>query len=488
MRIVRRHPRDPGPAPHSIGLLLALTATAINAGALTAQDVPERQSTAADRESVSLTVYNQNFGLVREIRDVELGSGVLGLEFADVASLIQPETVHIRSLDGGGLSVLEQNYRYDLLNPQKLLEKYVGRTVNVHVPTPDRENEEVLEAEVLAVNGGPILRIGDRITYNVPGRLSFPEVPDDLIASPALVWLLQSDARRQRVEASYLTGGLNWKADYVMVLDEDDRRAGITGWVTLTNQSGATYENAALKLVAGDVQRVSGRRPNAMELRETALALDELVVTGEQPFFEYHMYTLGRPTTLRQNEQKQVRLLESPDFGVQKRLIFHGTPGYYRGSHGPVSSNQKVGVYLDIENAEENGLGMPLPAGIVRVYKRDDAGGQQFVGEDWIDHSPRDETLRIKVGEAFDVIGDRRQMDYTVVSSCVSESSWEIDVRNHKDEATAVELVEPAGGDWTILSSSHEAVRVDAHTFRFVLRVAARGEETVTYRVRVRWC
>ena len=488
MSPIRRHGTGPRPTPHALWLLLALTSTGLAPRSLVAQDVPAQQSTAADRESVSLTVYNQNFGLVREIRGVEFAGGVLGLEFADVASSIQPETVHIRGLGGGELSVLEQNYRYDLLNPQKLLEKYVGRTVNVHVWNQEEESEEVLEAEVLAVNGGPILRIGDRITYNVPGRLSFPEVPDDLIASPSLVWLLQSRAGRQRVEASYLTGGLNWKADYVMVLDQDDQRAGITGWVTLTNQSGATYENATLKLVAGDVQRVSGRRPNAMELRETAIALDELVVTGQQPFFEYHLYTLGRPTTLRQNEQKQVRLLESPEFGVQKRLIFHGTPGYYRGRHGPVASNQKVGVYLDFENAEENGLGMPLPAGIVRVYKRDDAGAQQFVGEDWIDHSPRDETVGIKVGEAFDVVGDRRQMDYDVISACVSESSWEIDVRNHKDEPTDVELVEPAGGDWTILDSSHQADRLDAHTFRFGVRVPAHGAETVTYRVRVRWC
>jgi len=446
------------------------------------------KSTAADRESVTITVYNQNFGLVRDIRALDLGRGVLGLEFGDVASSIQPETVHIRSLSGNGrLSVLEQNYRYDLLNPQKLLEKYVGRTVKVHVWNQADEREEVKDAEVLSVNGGPILRIDDEITYNVPGRLSFPEVPDDLIASPTLVWLIDSRADRQRVEASYLTGGLNWKSDYVMVLDEDDSEAGITGWVTLTNQSGAGYDDATLKLVAGDVQRV-GR--NEMMRRAQVMEAAAADATGfaEEAFFEYHLYTLGRPTTIRQNEQKQVSLLESPSFGLDKRLIFYGAAQYYRGSYGQVVSNQKVGVYLDFENSEGNGLGMPLPAGIVRVYKRDASGAQQFVGEDRIDHTPRGETVSIKMGEAFDVVGDRRQADYDVLGSCVSESTWEISLRNHKDDAAVVEVVEPVGGDWEIISSSHAAQKLDAHTFKFQVRIPANGEERITYRVRVRWC
>jgi len=454
----------------------------------TASDTTTRKSTATDRESVTITVYNQNFGLVREIRSLELGRGVLGLEFGDVASSIQPETVHIRSLSGDGrLSVLEQNYQYDLLNPQKLLEKYVGRTVKVHVWNEAEDREDVKEAEVLSVNGGPILRIGDEITYNVPGRLSFPEVPDDLIASPTLVWLLDSRADRQRVEASYLTGGLNWKSDYVMVLNEDDSEAGITGWVTLTNQSGASYEGATLKLVAGDVQRV-GRNDMMRRAQVMEAAAADAAGFAEEAFFEYHLYTLGRPTTIRQNEQKQVSLLESPSFGLDKRLMFYGAAQYYRGSYGQVVSNQKVGVYLEFENAEANGLGMPLPAGIVRVYKRDASGAQQFVGEDRIDHTPRGENVSIKMGEAFDVVGDRRQMDYDVLGSCVSESSWEISLRNHKDEAAVIEVVEPVGGDWSIVSSSHAAKKLDAHTFKFDVRVPASGEEKVTYRVRVRWC
>ena len=475
------------------GLVVALfyvaAASMPHPGTAPAQEAPRLRSTASDRESVMITVYNQNFGLVREIRDLSLARGLVSLEFGDVASSIQPETVHLRALDGGRLTVLEQNYQYDLLSPQKLLEKYVGRTVKVYRWNEVLGRDEVVEAEVLSVNQGTILKIGDEITFNYPGRLAFPELPDNLIARPTLLWKLDSGSNRQRVETSYLTHNLNWKADYVMVVDENDRRSDITGWVTLTNQSGASYENAQLKLVAGDVQRVSA--PDAYGRASRKMAVAEMSMDqafAEEAFFEYHMYTLNRPATVLNNEQKQVTLLEASDFGIRKRLIFYGAAYYFRGSYGQVESNQKVGVFLDFENSEKNGLGMPLPAGIVRVYKSDASGAQQFIGEDRIDHTPRDETVRIKMGEAFDVVADRRQMDFDIIADCVTESEWEIKLRNHKDEEIEVEVFEPIGADWEILSSSHRATKLDAHTFKFTLKIPPRGEETITYRVRVRWC
>jgi hypothetical protein len=452
--------------------------------------VPTFRSAAAARDAVAVTVYNQNFGLVREVRSLAIDRGRIQLEFADVPSTIQTETVSVRSLGGGGFDVLEQNYLYDLLNPQKLLEKYVGRTVTVYRWNRETEREEALEAEVLSVNGGTILRIGDEITFNAPGRIAFPELPADLIAEPTLLWLLDSRGAAQRVEASYLAGGLDWKADYVMVVDGGDARADLSGWVTLTNNSGATFEDAALKLVAGDVQRVSGGRDLERRLaanEQLALAASDRGFT-EQAFFEYHLYTLGRPTTLRNNEQKQVTLLDAAGFGVRKRLQFYGAEHYYRTQTGEVVSDQKLDVLLEFENAASNRLGMPLPAGVVRVYKDDGGGARQFIGEDRIDHTPRDETVRIRMGEAFDVRGDRRQMDYAIVGSCTAESAWRVELRNHKDEAVEVRVIEPIGGDWRVLSSSHEHVRMDAHTFRFDVRVPARGTETVEYRVRVRWC
>jgi len=470
-----------------VPVVLAALSVAVPLSAA-AQAVQKRQSTSGERSEVSITVYNQNFGLVREVRNIDLGSGRIALEFRDVAAQIEPETVHIRSLgQGGALQVLEQNYQYDLLNPEKLLEKYLGRRIKVYRYNSSTGRDEEYEAEVLSVNQGTILRIGNEITYNFPGRFAFPEIPENLIAKPTLVWLLQSGRSRQEVEVSYLTRSLNWKADYVLVVDETDTEGDLTGWVTLTNQSGASYENARLKLVAGDVQRVLARggRPQLEAMR--AMPQAEAQFT-EEGFFEYHLYTLERPTTLLENEQKQVTLLEASQIGIDKRLIFYGAAQYYRGSYGQVMSNQKVGVYLDVRNSEENNLGMPLPRGTVRVYKADRAGAQQFIGEDQIDHTPRDERVRIKMGEAFDVVGDRRQMEYRVISSCVSESAWEISVRNHKDEAATVQIVEPIGGDWEMLSASHEFTRIDARTFSFTVNIPARGEVKVEYRVRVRWC
>jgi hypothetical protein len=481
--------------------LLTLAATLTAVAVPVATEMPARaeatspqvggpqQSTAQQRDAVSITVYNQNFGLVREMRTLDLPSGRVDLKYGDVASGIQPETVHIRPVGGRGLTILEQNYQFDLLNPQKLLEKYVGRMVNVYRTNPQPGEEQALEAEVLSVNGGTNLRIGDEITFNYPGRFGFPEVPDNLIAAPTLLWRMDAGGGDQQVEVSYLTQSMNWKSDYVMVLNEDDDEAGLMGWVMLTNQSGTSFEGARLQLVAGDVQRVANNMaPAAMRRAMMADVAQESAGFSEQGFFEYHLYTLNRPADLLNNEQKQVTLLEAEEFGVRKRLIFSGAQHYYRGQYGQVTSNEKVGVFLDFENSDRNGLGMPLPKGIVRVYKRDDSGAQQFIGEDLIDHTPRNETVRIKMGEAFDVVGDRIQMDYDVISSCVSESTWRIDLRNHKEEDVDVTLVEPVGGDWQIISSTHPYTRMDAWTFSMSPEVPADGETRVEYRVRVRWC
>ncbi len=451
----------------------------------------ERDSSAKQREKVAITVYNQNFGLVREIRKVELGKGRVALEYQDVSAHIQPETVHIRSLDrGDALSVLEQNYRYDLLSPQKLLEKYVGKTIKVYRYNEKTGTEDAFDAEVLAVEKGTVLKINGEVTYNFPGRFAFPEVPKNLMAKPTLVWLLTSGMPQQRVEVSYISQNLNWNADYVLTVNDKDDAGDLTGWVTLTNNSGTSYESAELKLVAGDVQRVRQEmnrdRYDDLDEAESAPGGDKQF--SEEGFFEYHLYTLGRATDLLDKEQKQVTLLSANGIGIQKKMIYFGQQHYYRGSYGQVMKNQKVGVYLDIENSEKNKMGMPLPQGIVRVYKADKAGAKQFIGEDRIDHTPRDEEIRIKMGEAFDVVGDRKQTEWRTLGHCASESSWEIELRNHKDEAVRVEVMEPIAGDWEILTESHRHIKEDSKTFKFDVSVPARGKTQVTYRVRVRWC
>jgi hypothetical protein len=467
-------------------LLLAIAALA--RGASAQPKATAKASTSADRKEVGITVYNGGFGLVREIRDLDLGSGRVALEFRDIASQILPETVVIKSLGSGRLTVLEQSYRYDLLTPQKLLEKYVGRKVRVYRYSERLGKEDGFDADVLSATGTQtVLKIGGEITYDFPGRIAFPDVPANLIAKPTLVWTLDSGTPRQVIEATYLSRGLSWICDYVFVINDADTSGDLTGWVTLSNKSGAAYENAKLKLVAGNVQRVAPYGQLAL-LSDTVMSEPTAPRLSEEGFFEYHLYTLSQPTTLLDNEQKQVVLLDAAGIHVDKRLIFSGAPQYYRSQQGMIANNQKVGVYLDIQNKENNHLGIALPKGVVRVYKADRGGDKQFVGEDSIDHTPCDEKLHIKMGEAFDVVGDRKQLSWTTLGTCSSESEWEISLRNHKDSLVEVEDVEPASGDWQVLSETSPHVKKDASTFSYAVKVPARGETKIRYRVRVKWC
>jgi hypothetical protein len=463
----------------AIGALAVVTA----AGVASAQQqrpvqVTQARSTAGEREEVGITVYNQNFGLVREVRTIDLSAGRTALEFRDVSEQIEPQTVAIKSL-GGTLHVLEQNYRYDLLSPQKLLEKYVGRKVKVYRPNEKTGKDDVYDAEVLSVANGTVMRINGEITYDFPGRIAFPEIPQNLIAKPTLVWLLDASGK-QKVEVTYLTRNLGWSADYVMTVNDTDTAGDLVGWVTLNNTTGTT-------LVAGDVQRITPQAQYAYAAPTTTAATGGAAFR-EESFFEYHLYTLERPTNLLNAEQKQVTLLEAAGIHVDKRLTFYGAAYYYRGHYGQVASNQKVGVYLELQNTEANHMGMPLPKGTVRVYKADKSGAKQFIGEDAIDHTPRDEKVRIKMGEAFDVVGDRKQMEWKSLGTCVSESSWEIELRNHKDSPVEVEVYEPVGGDWEVISESMPHVKKDAHTFTYTPKIAARATQKITYRVRIRWC
>lgn len=443
-----------------------------------------------DRESVAVTVYNQNFGVVRETRRLKLGSGRVELSFKDVSANIQPETVRLNSLTKGALfEVLEQNYRYDLLTPAKLLEKYVGKQVSVYRYNQKTGTEEKKTAEVLSVEGGVTLRLDGEVTTNFDGRYAFAEVPANLLDKPTLVWLLQSDRAEQRVEVTYLTKNLNWRADYVLKLDATDTKADLNGWVTLDNRTGTSYENAALRLVAGDVNRVTPVTLDAAASYERAEeSRADVRQFKEEGLFEYHLYSLGRPTTLLDKETKQVSLLSAEGIGVKKKLVFVGQPHYFRGQYGQLVSSQKLGVFVELVNSEKNRLGMPLPKGTVRVYKADQSGALQFVGEDAIDHTPRDEKLSFKLGEAFDVVGDRVQKEWTQLSNCSAESAFDIEIRNHKDTDEQVEISEPTGAEWQVLQNSHPFVKVDAGTLRFDVKVPARQSTKVSYRIRVRYC
>jgi hypothetical protein len=449
-----------------------------------------RSSDSTGRQSVSVTIYNSNFGLVRESRQVELGTGRVALSYGDVSAHIQPESVQIESLSSpDALRVFEQNYRYDLLTPQKLLEKYVGKRLRVIRYNEKLGTDESKDAEVIAVEGGVVLRIDGEIVTGFAGRYVFPTLPDNLVSKPTLVWLLGSTLPRQSVQVTYLTSNISWRADYVLSLDKDDAHADLNGWVTLDNKSGTTFTHAELKLVAGDVQRLAPPPPQApVPMLEMAAVAPAAPSFKQESLFEYHLYTLERPTDLLDKEQKQVSLLEAHGVSFKKRLLLRGMEHWYGAPFGEVLHNQKVSAFVIVENAEKNRLGMPLPKGVVRVYKADQAGTRQFVGEDSIDHTPRDEKLEIKLGESFDVVADQKQVTFTTVGKCINDSDWELSLRNHKDAPEVIDVEEPVNGDFSIVSSSHPSARKDAHTFTFSIAVPARGEVKVTYRVRQRTC
>jgi hypothetical protein len=435
-----------------------------------------------DQETVSITVYNSNLGLVKDVRRLALPTGVTELKFGEVAAKIMPQTVHIKSLtDPVRLQVLEQNYEYDLLTPQKLLEKFVGKEIatlkdSVEVPIT-----------ILSTNQGLVYKLGGRIFTGHVSNLIFPQIPDNLIPYPTLIWLLENHGTGpQKIEATYLTQGLTWKADYVAVLDGKDQNMDLNGWVTLDNQSGATYQNARLKLVAGDVNRVIEQRGAADAVRALAevSAKSAPAPFSEESFFEYHLYSLQRPTTIKNQQTKQVTLLSSDNVPVIKRYFYYGAQQYLRQRYSAPVSHQKVGVYVEIANKKDNRLGIPLPKGIVRVYKTDSDGSLQFIGEDRIDHTPKDETIKIKMGDAFDIVGERKQTDWRKIADHLYEVAFEISLRNHKDEPVTVSVIEPMLRDWEILNSSHAYKKIDAHTAQFDIPVAKDGEAKLQYRAR----
>ncbi len=445
-------------------------------------------STLKDQQNVSVTIYNSNVGLVKDTRLIDLKSGTHELKFMDVAAKIDPTTVHIKSLTNGtGLDVLEQNYEYDLLNPQKLLEKYVGEKVQLATLNPDTKKEEIVEAILLSTQGGNIFQIGDKIHIGHHGRVLLSKIPENLIPQPTLVWMLENrSSKPQKLEASYLTSGINWKADYVAVLNKLDTLTDLTGWVTIDNRSGATYQKALLKLVAGDIHRVQPDLP--MEYGRAKMAAKEAASPQfkEESFFEYHLYTLDRRTTIKDNQTKQMTLLDANQVPLRKLFLFAGYPHYYY-AQDQTSSKQKVGVFLELENSKKSNLGIPLPKGTIRVYKEDKDGSLQFIGEDRIDHTPKDEKFKIKIGEAFDVIGERVQTDYKRLGRNLFEVAFEVSLRNHKTEDIKVLVEEPIPGDWEMLSNTHSYEKLSAHLIRFDVPVGKDKEVKVKYRIRFKY-
>ncbi len=448
-------------------------------------------STLDDQVELALTVYNSDLALVRDVRNIQLPSGSFDLRFMDIAATVNPATVHFRSLtEPGSLDVVEQNYEYDLLDPDKLLRKYVGRDVTLvqtRVENGTTKQEEVT-AHLLSYNTGPVWRInGEIVTGLHADHIRFPALPGNLYTHPTLIWTLDnSGAAKHRVEASYLAKSLSWNADYVLTVGRDDKAADLDGWVTLKNGSGTSFRHAKLQLVAGDLNRVRDMIADMRVNEAKAMMPASRAAMSQEAFSDYHLYTLGRKTTINNDETKQVSMLSGTGIPVRKRYVVDGQAFYYRNpSHPGAPLKDDVQVYYEFRNEQAAGLGMPMPSGTVRVYQADSTGGIQFVGEDRIDHTPKDETLKLKIGNAFDVICERNQVDFQKIASSVYEIEYQITLRNHKATPVTVEVNEPIGGTWQMLRSSHQWKKTAAWAGQFSVPVAADGEAVLKYRVRV---
>ncbi|WP_310448124.1 DUF4139 domain-containing protein [Thiobacillus sp.] len=453
----------------------------------------ETVSTLADQHAVAVTIYNDNLALVKDARRVRLDRELNSLAWREVSAQMRPETAQLRNLSNpAGFRLQEQNFDFDLLTPQKLLDKYVGHAVVVVRTNPASGVETRETATVLSTNNGVVLKFADRIETGVPGRLVFQSVPETLRDKPTLVIsLINPTTGVQNLELSYLTGGLSWRADYVAELNADDSQLDLNGWVTLKNQSGTAYPNAKLQLVAGDLNRVQEERPAPRAMMAMAAKVDNAAEMQQESLFEYHLYSLQRPTTLAENQTKQVALMAASRVPVRKEFLLQGAEYYYSGQVGEIGRKLKVGVFVDFQNKGE-GLGIPLPKGVIRVYKKDSQGNALFVGEDRIDHTPKSETVRLKLGDAFDVTADKKQTAFQKLAGSgrynyLFESAYEIVLKNAKPDAVTVTVREPMPGDWVMVNESHPHAKAASGTAEWKVAVPAEGQTTLTYRVRVRY-
>lgn len=459
----------------------------------------EITSTLQDQQSVAVTIYNNNLALIKDQRKVQLTSGLQKLAIRDVSGQIRPETAMFRSINSpGSFTTLEQNLDFDLLTPEKLLEKYVGKSVTIVKTNPVTGEEKTELATVLSSNNGVVLKIGNRIEtglLNNLTRIIYNDIPANLRNRPTLVTQINSKiVAEQIIELSYLTGGLAWKADYVAEFSPKEDSVDLSAWVTLTNTSGASYNNAKLQLVAGDINQVQENIPRVMMMRNKAEIMADSAATpmAEESLLEYHLYSLDRQTTIAENQTKQVALLSATAVPARKELVLRGADYYYQSSYSNIGQKLKVAVFVEFDNKEMSNLGLPLPKGIMRVYKKDSAGNAQFVGEDTLDHTAKNEIVRLKLGESFDVTADKKQTDFKVLAKPAKgnnafESAYEITLKNAKKEKMTVTVQEPISGDWQIITESHPHKKVNSHLAVWKIEIPAEGSTTLSYSAIVKY-
>jgi hypothetical protein len=464
--------------------LIALSVFVIAGGAIVMTSQPSNAQ--AQPPSLDLTVYNSNIGLVKEIRQFDLKTGVNQVAVTDVPSSIIPESVHFRSLDDPNAVVLEQNYEYDIVGSRKLLEKYVDQPIVVITQDGERHEGVLLSGAydiiIQTKDGGVDVLNADQIR-----QFSFPSLPEGLITKPTLKWLVNaSKAGRQDVELAYLTNGISWESNYVLVLAQDGSKLDLDGWITLDNRSGASYKDARLKLVAGEVNRVQPPRKDMVIYADVAMEAPAAPPAVEQrEFAEYHLYEIPRPVTIKDNQTKQIQFLTARDVPAEKIFVFDSWTGnFYSTDSGAMKGNISVTVRFD---TGEKGVNAQLPAGVVRLYQPDVDGSPLFIGEDRIDHTPKGEDVTLAVGEAFDLVGERRQTEYKSLGDKACRESYQITLRNHKeDQDVKIHVVEHLnrGVNWEISNASPEDyTQLNSNTIEWVVTVPAGGEATVSYTV-----
>jgi hypothetical protein len=454
-------------------------------------------------EGYALTVYNNDLVLVRDQRKMKVGLGIHSLRFEDIASTLDPTSVNVSCLSNPkGFRVLEQNYEYDLVNQQKLLQKYIGQEITLLKFGGEKGPD--LTVKLLSAEGNQlVVQKSDGSLLNVysSGNVQFPKLPEGLILRPSLQWLVDSNASgEQTLNLAYLASGMSWHSDYTLLVNEDETSSDFDGWVTMNNNTGTTFTNAKLKLLAGEVNRVEGhddvRKKMGYAARSDVAMEANAPSFAEKAFGEYHLYTLDRTTTGRNNETKQIELLSAASVPVKKLYRYDGAGvSYWWGEgnsdryYGTNAGNKKIDVFFELNNAKEAGLGQPLPAGKIRIYKKDDDGSQEFLGEDSIDHTPKDEKVKLKMGTAFDVTGERKQTDFNNKAPNQIEETFQITLKNHKKDAVTVNAIEHLYrySNWKIEDNSHPFNKVDSRTVDFPVKVPADGKVVVTYKVKYWW-
>ena len=457
--------------------------------ALAAADTPERVTTNADRQALNLTVYNGGIALVHDTRRLELHGGLEHIAWRDVGAQIQPVTALLESkTKPGSVRVVEQNFDYDVLQPSAILDKYVGREVIVVHDKPIAGQPQQEHAKLLSTQNGIVLQYAHRIETSVDGRIVFPSLPSDLRDQPTLVLdIAENGSGTQDLDLSYITGGLTWRADYVGVVNAAEDRLNLNGLITLSNTSGTSFKDARLQLVAGNVNIVNP--PNEDDMRaigrvQARAQNGAFQGVQEQSYFEYHLYTLGRPTSVLNNQTKQVSLLSAQNIPLRKTLEMRGGASYYRNGNEDLGQHVKLGVYLTFTN-KGGDLGVPIPGGIVRLYKNDEQGTSQFLGSDYVDHTPRNEDVRLHVGDSFDVTANRKQTNFHIVSPYRFDSSYEFTISNAKTTPQDVLVVEPIPAEWTILAENFPHEKSSSSTASWHVRVPANGKTTLTFTVEV---